>query len=59
MSGPPEIADVTVADTTYPAIADGEYDAVILGTGLTECLLAGLLSKKGKRVLCLDRCARS
>lgn len=36
---------------TYPMLADGEYDCIILGTGLKECMLAGLLSKKGKKVL--------
>lgn len=34
----------------YPMLADGEYDVIILGTGLKECMLAGLLSKKGKKV---------
>ena len=37
------------------ALADGEYDAIILGTGLTECILSSLLSVQGKRVLNLDR----
>jgi Rab GDP dissociation inhibitor len=37
------------------ALADGEYDAIIMGTGLTECILGGLLSVKGKRVLQMDR----
>eukprot|EP01041_Mallomonas_annulata_P010781 gene10781-22507_t len=36
-------------------MADGEYDAIILGTGLTECIMSGLLSVKGMRVLHLDR----
>jgi len=36
-------------------LADGEYDAIILGTGLTECIISGLLSTQGKRVLHLDR----
>ena len=36
-------------------LADGEYDAIIMGTGLTECTIAGLLSVQGKRVLHLDR----
>jgi len=30
-------------------------DAIILGTGLTECIISGLLSVNGKRVLHLDR----
>ncbi len=37
------------------ALADGEYDAIVLGTGLTECIISGLLSVQGKRVLHLDR----
>ena len=36
-------------------LADGEYDAIVLGTGLTECIISGLLSVNGKRVLHLDR----
>jgi len=36
-------------------LADGEYDAIILGTGLKECVISGLLSVLGKRVLHMDR----
>lgn len=36
-------------------LADGEYDAIVMGTGLKECVISGLLSVKGKRVLQLDR----
>jgi len=32
-----------------------EFDAIILGTGLKECILSGLLSKAGKKVLHMDR----
>ena len=32
-----------------------EWDAVVLGTGMKECLLSGLLSVDGKKVLHLDR----
>ncbi|KAL1648417.1 Rab GDP dissociation inhibitor alpha [Diplodia intermedia] len=32
-----------------------EYDVVVLGTGLTECVLSGVLSVKGKKVLHMDR----
>ncbi|MCJ1386115.1 Rab GDP dissociation inhibitor alpha [Xylographa soralifera] len=32
-----------------------EYDVVVLGTGLTECVLSGVLSVKGKKVLHIDR----
>jgi len=37
------------------ALADGEYDAIVMGTGLKECVISGLLSGKGKRVLQVDR----
>jgi len=36
-------------------LADGEYDAIVMGTGLKECVISGLLSVKGKKVLQLDR----
>jgi Rab GDP dissociation inhibitor len=32
-----------------------EYDVVVLGTGLTECVLSGVLSVKGQKVLHIDR----
>jgi RAB protein geranylgeranyltransferase component A len=32
-----------------------EYDVVVLGTGLTECVLSGVLSVKGKKVVCDGR----
>lgn len=32
-----------------------EYDYIVLGTGLTECILSGLLSVEGKKVLHMDR----
>lgn len=34
---------------------DEEYDVIILGTGLTECILSGIMSKSGKKVLHMDR----
>ncbi|PHZ11205.1 rab GTPase activator [Rhizopus microsporus ATCC 52813] len=34
---------------------DVEYDVIVLGTGLTECILSGLLSVDGKKVLHMDR----
>ncbi|CDO73197.1 hypothetical protein BN946_scf185007.g252 [Trametes cinnabarina] len=34
---------------------DEEYDVIVLGTGLTECILSGLLSVEGKKVLHMDR----
>ena len=32
-----------------------EYDVVVLGTGLTECILSGVMSVRGKKVLHMDR----
>ncbi|KAJ3110089.1 Rab GDP dissociation inhibitor alpha, partial [Physocladia obscura] len=34
---------------------DDTYDVIVLGTGLTECILSGLLSVEGKKVLHMDR----
>ncbi|KAH8860741.1 Rab GDP dissociation inhibitor alpha isoform 3 [Schistosoma japonicum] len=34
---------------------DDEYDIVVLGTGLKECILSGLMSVEGKKVLHMDR----
>jgi len=34
---------------------DEEYDCIVLGTGLTECILSGMLSVSGKKVLHMDR----
>jgi len=35
-----------------------EYDVVVLGTGLTECVLSGVLSVKGKKVVSMaSRCS--
>jgi len=34
---------------------DEHYDVIILGTGLKECILSGLLSTAGRKVLHLDR----
>ena len=39
----------------WPSTFETRYDAIILGTGLKESLLAGLLATRGKRVLHLDR----
>eukprot|EP00558_Chaetoceros_sp_UNC1202_P001656 CAMPEP_0197259688 /NCGR_PEP_ID=MMETSP1429-20130617/83642_1 /TAXON_ID=49237 /ORGANISM="Chaetoceros sp., Strain UNC1202" /LENGTH=468 /DNA_ID=CAMNT_0042723899 /DNA_START=56 /DNA_END=1462 /DNA_ORIENTATION=- len=39
----------------HEPLADGEYDAIIMGTGLKECVISGLLSVKGKKVLHIDR----
>lgn len=34
---------------------DDTYDVVVCGTGLVECILSGLLSQEGKKVLHIDR----
>ncbi|KAG5457095.1 MAG: GDP dissociation inhibitor, partial [Olpidium bornovanus] len=34
---------------------DETYDVIVLGTGLAECVLSGLLSVEGKKVLHIDR----
>jgi len=34
---------------------DQEYDVIVLGTGLKECILSGLMSTNGKKVLHMDR----
>ena len=34
---------------------DEQYDVIVCGTGLNECILSGLLSVSGKKVLHLDR----
>jgi len=37
------------------ASMDEEYDVIVLGTGLKECILSGLLSVSGKKVLHMDK----
>ncbi|XP_070814527.1 rab GDP dissociation inhibitor beta [Chaetodon trifascialis] len=32
-----------------------EYDVIVLGTGLKECILSGLMSQSGKKVLHIDK----
>lgn len=46
---------LSVGGVAGPPLADGEYDAIVLGTGLTECMLSGILSTAGLRVLHCDR----
>ena len=36
-------------------IMDEQYDVIILGTGFKECVLSGLLSVDGLKVLHMDR----
>jgi hypothetical protein len=49
------IPDITINGKTYKALADGKYDAIIMSTGLKECVLAGLLAVRGLKVLQVDR----
>jgi Rab GDP dissociation inhibitor len=49
------VASLSVGGVSAPPLADGEYDAVVLGTGLTECMISGILSIAGLRVLHCDR----
>ena len=34
---------------------DQDYDVIVCGTGLKECVISGLLSTMGKKVLHIDR----
>jgi Rab GDP dissociation inhibitor len=34
---------------------DQEYDCIVIGTGLTECIISGLMSVSGKKVLHIDK----
>jgi len=36
-----------------------EYDVVVLGTGLTECVLSGVMSVKGKKVRTDRTCVKA
>merc|ERR1712142_1316157 len=44
-----------LTDKKFKKNMDEEYDVIILGTGLTECILSGVLSVQGKKVLHMDR----
>uniref|UniRef100_M4BH38 Rab GDP dissociation inhibitor n=1 Tax=Hyaloperonospora arabidopsidis (strain Emoy2) TaxID=559515 RepID=M4BH38_HYAAE len=48
-------SDLTWLPQGTVALADGEYDVIVLGTGLKECILSGLLAVNGKKVLVVDR----
>ncbi|GBG25445.1 Rab GDP-dissociation inhibitor [Hondaea fermentalgiana] len=54
-AGEPTPPKVELNGTSYKPLADGDYDAIVLSTGLKECVLAGLLSVRGMRVLQIDR----
>ncbi|KAJ3097022.1 Rab GDP dissociation inhibitor alpha [Phlyctochytrium planicorne] len=45
---------VSVEEYCLPLLNE-TYDVIVLGTGLTECILSGLLSVEGKKVLHIDR----
>ena len=51
----PAVEKVPPPEGWDEAFKEQEYDAIILGTGMKECLISGLLSKEGKKVLHLDR----
>lgn len=53
--GSPIVPPVTINGKSYKALADGKYDVIVLSTGLSECVLAGLLSVRGLKVLQIDR----
>lgn len=51
-----EEAAVKILDRKFSPLADGSYDVIVLGTGLKECMIAGMLSVfEGKKVLQLDK----
>ena len=41
---------VSMGDDWQSAFTETEYDAIVLGTGMKECLISGLLSVEGKKV---------
>lgn len=51
---PPAHIDISPSFAVMEEIAP-EYDVIVLGTGLTECILSGVLSVKGNKVLHIDR----
>lgn len=50
-----EKKEISIEGKTYEALADGEYDVIVMGTGIKECILSGIFSVKGKKVLHVDR----
>jgi len=45
---------LSLSDSTWLTM-DEKYDVIVLGTGLKECILSGLLSVNGHKVLHMDR----
>ena len=42
--------DIEFNGQHYYYLADGHYDAIVMGTGIKECILSGLLSAHGWKV---------
>ena len=49
-----QVSDMALNGASEP-LADGNYDVIVLGTGLTECIISGILSVAGYKVLHCDR----
>lgn len=43
-------SSVNINGKEYKPLADGNYDVIVLGTGLKECILGGLMAVEGKKV---------
>ena len=39
----------------WEKVCEEEYDVIVCGTGMKECILSGLLSLEGKKILHIDR----
>ncbi|KAI6198301.1 Rab GDP dissociation inhibitor [Aphelenchoides fujianensis] len=50
-----QLHDTSTSNSSTPTEMDEQYDAIVLGTGLKECILSGMLSVSGKKVLHIDR----
>ena len=44
-----------MSDASPSNVINESFDVVVLGTGLKECIISGLLSVGGKKVVQLDR----
>jgi hypothetical protein len=49
------LPSTATATKLQQSIMDEEYDCIVLGTGLKECVLSGMLSVGGLKVLHMDR----
>jgi GDP dissociation inhibitor len=52
---PPWMKNTTYGLSYFPLPLAHIHQVIVLGTGLTECVLSGLLSVEGKKVLHIDR----